>query len=854
MLLERDHELQRLTDLLTEVGTSGGKIVLIRGEAGIGKSALVSQFAESCGDGATFLVGSCDDLSTPEPLGPIRDIARTETDLARPLGTGDRSGVTEALLELLSRRLRTTVLTFEDIHWADEATLDVIKYVGRRIAQTSGMLVLTYRDGEVDLDHPLRHVIGELQPGDLERIHLQPLSKSAVASMVGGDDLDVDQVYELTTGNPLFVSELLNSAPEQIPSSVQDSVLARASKLSPRARALLELVAVVPGKTEQPLLTEMLHPSSEELAECIRQGLLQVETTNLSFRHELARQAVELALDPATRQQLNQQVLSAIGPEGNPSRLVHHAMQAGDIPALVRYAPVAARSALNLGSLREALAHFRSLEPYLDRLPEPERARIIDDWAHSEFYLDNPDSLGILEQAISLYRSTDDDEALARALTFAVRVYEVSGLPESAERCADEALAILETKPPGPDLAFALSQRGWLAMMRSEGEAAVEYADRALEMASAVGDELTMVYSLNTKGVIRYLEGHPDGPVMLEEARSRAEKGGYRFEEIRALLNSASSAIVRMDLPLAADMAQRAAAAGSRYEIEVLEFYAQAQYANVLLLRGEWAMAEDLGRELLASHPHSRLLAGFVLARLQIRQGRPKARDTLEALWSEAEAAGELQNLVPLAGVVAEFIWLTGEDQFESRARLREVMEEATDRNDPWSRGDLAWWLLQIGELSSAPEGMPLPYVLTLDGKVRAAADEWDRLGLPYEKAVALTQSDREGKLEALEILETLGANPVAAKVRQLMRAEGITVPRGRARATRSHSAGLTARQVEVLHLLDVGLSNPEIADRLFVSPRTVENHVAAIMAKLDSSSREEAVTRARDQGLVPTG
>jgi DNA-binding CsgD family transcriptional regulator len=204
--------------------------------------------------------------------------------------------------------------------------------------------------------------------------------------------------------------------------------------------------------------------------------------------------------------------------------------------------------------------------------------------------------------------------------------------------------------------------------------------------------------------------------------------------------------------------------------------------------------------------------------------------------------------------LLAEYMWLTDDHPVGSPERLRQVMHSAKIRLkiSVWSVGALAWWLWELGELDSVPDGIAPGFALTMNGDARAGAAEWDRLGYPYEKAMALTHADAEGRREALEILETLGATAVAAKVRQAMHADGITVPRGRAEATRRHPAGLTARQAEVLTLLDQGLTNAVIADRLFVSPRTVETHVSAIMAKLDVPTREAAVERARAASLVP--
>ena len=150
MILEREAELDLLHGLVDGLDSTGGRVVLVRGEAGIGKSTLVDRFTEDVADRAHVLQGACDDLITPQPLGPIWDIAREEPSIAELLGTDDHRGVMDGLLDLMGRQLRPTVMVIEDTHWADEATLDVIRFVGRRVARTNGLLVLTYRVGEVD--------------------------------------------------------------------------------------------------------------------------------------------------------------------------------------------------------------------------------------------------------------------------------------------------------------------------------------------------------------------------------------------------------------------------------------------------------------------------------------------------------------------------------------------------------------------------------------------------------------------------------------------------------------------------------------------------------------------------------
>ena len=183
--------------------------------------------------------------------------------------------------------------------------------------------------------------------------------------------------------------------------------------------------------------------------------------------------------------------------------------------------------------------------------------------------------------------------------------------------------------------------------------------------------------------------------------------------------------------------------------------------------------------------------------------------------------------------------------------RLRPMGFKGLHLENPWAGGDLAFWLWKLGELSATPEGVAEPYRLVIEGKRVEAAAIWEAKGVPYERALALMHGDETTQLEALEIFETLGATAVAAKHRQSLSDQGVSVPRGKRRETRRHDAGLTARQAEVLQLLDQGLSNAEIADQLFLSPRTVEHHVAAVMSKLNASTRNEAVALAAEQGLL---
>ena len=851
MLLERDRELELMADLLVDAKASGGKVVLLRGEAGIGKSALVREFVGGHADDAHIYFGSCDDLLTPQPLGPFWDIAREQPSLAEPLENGDRPGVLAAVLDLLSSSLRPSIVVIEDTHWADEATLDAIRYLGRRIATTKGLLLLTYRDGEVDYDHPLRGVIGDLPPPSVVRIQLGGLSLSAVSSIISDSDLDPEDVMASTNGNPFLATEMASSDGDVVPSSVQDSVMARVRKLSPETREMLKTLSVIPARIPRLEVLRLTGGAENRLAECERRGLLDVGGDFVSFRHELIRRAVEGSLTGSEREAINRTVLEVLPRETDPARLVHHAREANDISRLVELAPGAARAAAVVGSHREAVDHFRQLTPHLDRLDPDTRGPILDEWAHEEFLVDNiNEAIRLNGLALLHYQGFGDQRAESGALAQAARFYEVAGQRAKAEQLARQAVEVLGPDPDGSDLARALEWQGYLAMMGGDFAATLELVDRALEAAGPDVDERVLIRSLNHRGSVTNIANYPSGRKSLDEARERSEAAGQWFEEARALVNFAWAAAEFRDLPIASDYAQRAIASAARHEIPAIESYATAIYARVLELKGEWIEAEDLARDQLDTAAINVMVALPVVGIIEARTARATARATLTQAWEMSDVANEFQRLGPTAMAVAEHAWISGSAGIPM-ADVRKVMDAGLNRGFEWSPGSIALWLWKLGELSQAPEGIAEPYRLIIEGKPMDAAEAWARIGCPYERAIALAHGDQTAQLEALRDFDALGATAVAAKLRKALRDQGLSVPRGKDQKTRSHAAGLTARQAEVLQLLDEGLSNTEIADRLFVSPRTVEHHVSAVLAKLDCSTREEAVSRAHTEGLL---
>lgn len=854
MILEREAELTELARLLNETASSGGRVVLIRGEAGIGKSTLINRFQSDSGDRAHMLLGACDDLRTPQPLGPIWDVARSDSSLVQPLTDGDRRGVMDTLIELLSRSLRPTVLVLEDTQWADEATLDLVKFLGRRIGRANGLLILTYRDVEVDVDHPLRQVIGELPPQSVVRMSLKRLSAEAVASMMKSQSFDVDAVVALTGGNPLFVTEVMASGTNAVPLSVRDAVLARASKVSSAARRLLDLVSVVPGEMETSLVDDIAQPTAEHLTDCVRHGLLRVHEAALSFPHELQRRAVESSLSSSDRRRLNQQVLDALGESADPARLIHHATEAGDIDAIVTLAPRAARAAMAIKSTKESAAHFRTLAPYLDRIEMEDRAIILADWATQEHYLDNPESVDLFDRAIDLHRSVRDEHRLARTLTLASQANRRNARPVEALAYSNEAVALLEPHGPSPDLARSLSFRAFLEFCNEDKtESLIPVVDRAVSAAQAVGDDESLIRALSVKGQVSFSRGDMSGMTLMEECLELAERSGDRWGEVSTLANMAGMFGDVRDVARAADFAQRARHAAARYDIRALELASQAMLAEFLLWKGDWDAAENAATEALGSTAHVEALATRVLGTIQARRGRNEARTAILRMWSLVQA-GEGPTVVDPAGAaLAEYLWLSGEHNPGLAGRLAEVLAAEIAKGNPWPSGPFAFWMWKLGLLETAPDGTADFYGWIIKGEYRRSAQFWREKGVPYEEGLALMHGSEAEQIEAIRIFENLGATAAANKVRRALLDEGARVPRGKSLATRDHPAGLTARQAEVLELLAQDLTNTEIADELFVSHRTVENHVSAILMKLDVATREAAVKAARHRGFLPS-
>jgi len=861
----REAELAGLDAALDGVlaGTAaGGLVALVAGEAGIGKSALVKRFTERHAADARFLLGACDPLLTPRALGPLHDIARQAGGrLAELLASGGpREQLFAALLDELDQPARPQVVVIEDAQWADEATLDLLVFLGRRMERTRALLIVSYRDDELAVDHPLRAVVGRLAPETVRHLRLLPLSEAAVAELARRAGRPVAGLRSLTGGNPLLVAEVLAAGEPGVPATVRDLVLARLTGLAADAKKVVWLVAVVPTRTELWLLEEALGPEPTAVERCAEAGLLIIEEEAVGFRHELLRQAVEGSVSALGRRDLHRRVLQVLsdaqGRGVDIARLVHHARQADDADAVLRYAPEAARQAAAVAAHREAVGHYRAALRHADRLSPPVRAELLESYS-VEAYLSglSPEAVSARRAAMELREAAGDRERVGEGLRWLSRLHWWDGNRREAEAAAARAIAVLETLPPGRQLAMAYSNQGQLDILAYRTEAAIGWAQRAIELARRLDDQETLTHALTSIGSARLYRGDPGGRADLERGFEVAAAAGLEDHAARALINLATTTAEVLDYRHARQDLDRALAFVQAHELAGYAQHLLGYRARVRLDQGDWAGAEQDARASLDEPVEGgpRVVDALVpLGLLQARRGDPDAAATLQEA-AERAFATELQWIAPVAAARAEHAWLAGDDHRVAE-EAASVLELAVQAAHPWFAGELALWLRLAGAPVPEPAVMAEQYRLLLAGDWRAAADAWQALGCPYHQALALACGDQdEALLEALALLDGLGARQTAQRLRrQLLRRGNLRVPRGPTRETTANRAGLTDRQAEVLGLLADGLSNAEIAARLSLSAKTVEHHVSALLAKLGVGSRRQAAAAARHFEVPP--
>ena len=851
-LLERETELdfiQAQLDTLRSGAFQGGSCVLVQGEAGAGKTSLLKAARQRAPADVEWLWGACEPLLAAAPLGPLIELLdRLPPSLSQAVRSGRATPeVLSAMLSMLRDRTRPAVLMIDDVHWADSATLDLLRYLGRRIESTRALLVLCWRDDALAADHPVRLLMGSLPAQRTQRLALKPLSALAVAELAGRAGRVAEGLHAATQGNPFFVTEWLAGDGQRLPEAVRDAVLGRAAALSAAAREALDLASVAPAGLEPEVMDAIIDGAGAALAECAAAGLLQAEGGLLRFRHELARQSVLSACDPLRVAALHGAVFDALSMRNaQTARLVHHAELAGLTGVVLRLAPVAAHEATRAGAHRQAAAHCALALSHSGTLGASEQADLF--LAHARACMSMhrlDDALRSRRKALALHRQMDQPLAEGMDLREMARIQWFRGAIAKGKALAAAALAVLSQQQVPRELALAQATMAHLHLFDEVPAEVLEWGRQALQWFETHDDEEGACYALSIVAAAELIrDDQPASWRLLERSLQIALRRDLPDPVARIQAVVASMSLVHRRF----DRMHAACDAGIAYcdarDLDLDGARLRIRRAAGWIEQGDWPAARAELQRVRATPELSPLedeQSRHLQALLDLRCGN----DAAAAYWTQV-IDGRFALRVdpwyaPQAPAAAEAAWLRGDRDATARI-ARDALPAALRTGERWRVGQLACWLRRCGEpVNVAVDCVAEPCQLELGGDVRAAAEAWGRLGCRYEQAMALLGGDAAALRDALVLFDALGALPAARLARHRLRALGARdVPRGRYSAARSDPLGLTSRERTVLELVRGGMSNREIAQRLHRSERTVEHHVSALLAKSGVASRAE--------------
>jgi len=884
-LIERDGLLATLQSGFERAVAGEGHCVLISGEAGIGKSSLVRAFGERLPVGSQLFLGLCDALFTPRPLAPVYDVAGQMGGAfwRKAMDNPDRPVLFTSFFQDLADRREPTVIVFEDIHWADEATLDLIKFLARRITRVRCLFLLTYRDNEVNASHPLWSVLGQLPADAVTRLQPEALSRKAVERLAAGKGYNGEDVYAITGGNPFYVREILAAYSPGVPDNIKDSILAVVHRQPAETRRIWDLLSTMPSGFEVFYLERIEPGYAVAIEESLAARILLLREDRIFFKHELYRRAIEGQLSPLARMAINRRVLDMLLRDfiekGEYARIIHHAQHAGDEALVVQYVPGAARQAAAVGSHFEASRLWHTAITLYHGTDGRVLLGFYEAYAY-ECYLTNriKEAIGYQEKALALREDglgldgvgagsisggsgargnpVGGLEALGDCIRFLSRLWWFDGNRRQAEKFATLAIGVLEEAAASSSKAMAYSNLSQLKMLSNQAAECIYWGEKAISMATALGDEEVLCHALNNVGDVRMAvaASNKEGQGMLEESLRLALKHSYHEHAARAYTNLGSMAYQINDLGLAA----KALDEGIRYceerDLDSWRAYMSAYKARLLLRTGKWDEAYGMAQSILENVKQAaivRISVLVVLASIRMRRGEEEVLPLLEEARQIAFTAMELQRIVPAMVALLEYEWIKGE-RYALDEDIDRTLEMIGQMGLVEDRSEFVFWLRMSGRPAPVLTEVYVGWDVSGGDAMRRAAAFWAAVGCSYNRGLVLLSGGENEQREALGLMQDAGAKAVVMRIKMAMRAAGIRgLPRGAREATRSNAAQLTQREIDVLRLLKEGLQNKEIAARLFISAKTVDHHISALLFKLDVSSRAKAVNEAVRLGVL---
>jgi len=897
MLLERESAIQEFIKT-ADSSEHSGKVLLVSGEAGIGKTALLEHMRNIMDSRTNIIWSGSDPLLTPQPYAPFHDIAHS---LSKPLlelleSSATPSKISHKIASTLYASLENlsepTVLVIEDVHWADHASLDLLKFLVRRISFVKCMLCLTYRDDEITFEHPLSSVLSLAPSAHTNRIQLKALSIEALENLVKNTWYNAQDLYKITSGNPFFVSELLASNSKNdtnIPSSICAAIGARLANLAEDERHLLLTLSLIPYSIPVRLIDQLFKHSTKTQGEtlamaCVARKLLQCDMLGeFRFRHELVRLAALSCLSVHQQKRMHTQILTSLETlniNANLAWLTHHAQGALDATSVLKYAPLAAANAANLGAHKEAASYFEKALKFVEYADTELAASLHENWAY-EVSLTSHMQAPVIEArraAITLWRALGRHDKIGENLRSLSRLYWYQGQSERAEHYANEAIKLFEQMPASSELAMAYSMRSQLDMLNDRTQQAVLWGEKALALEQQFNNALVKVHALTNIGTALLMNGDGAGEEMLKKSLAIAQDHGMHEEAARVYTNYSDYCVRFKRLDLAESLSSKGIQFDTSHDLDSWTYYLVGIQAQLRLEQGRLVDAETIAsgvQEIENQTLLMKLPALIVLARARARMGMQNADELLQQALDSALIIDECQYIIPARFAIIEHAWLR-RNFHQARPHIQELLRSIANELNPWQLGELAAWISRIPNMPTVAlsyQELPVPYQLELAGESQAAYEAWQALGMPFNAAIALlstssmmTKSNRENCLtstltkqrqsafiQAFPIFESMQAKAVIIWMKQQAKEEGFEdllpkIRRGPYAKSRQHPVGLTSKEQAVIKLLVTGASNQDIARALSRSQRTIENHVSSILSKLNVESRIEAMLRVQNE------
>lgn len=845
-LLERETELAVLHDRLARAQRGAGGVVLLCGEAGIGKSSVLDSVLKDCAPGFATGLGYCDPISAPAPLGPVLEALAALW--AEPL-SDDQTFSFGRSVERLAQAKRPVVVALEDLHWCDARTLDWITYVGRRIAQLRVLLVLTCRDTNEAMPGRLRQALAGMPSHSRDVLQLQPLSLPGVKKLSDLHDATAAKLLEYTGGNPFFVQETqkFGLGGALVPGAVLDSVAARIARLAPDQARLLDLIACCPSGIAPSVARGIL--GLEALPDT---GFLRQAGGRLIFRHQILREAAYFVSNSAQRLRFHQEILAALaaGPPDVASlpESLHHALGARDVEAVLRMAKPAVQQASRLGAHRDAMQLLeRALELAEGEAPAAQVAELKSLWALEAMlagYISD-DVIRRREEVDAYLKAKGPPFARAENLRWLARAHWFRSELEPAQYQTARAVALYRATAEPRAIAVAASLRAYQETLQGRMKNALRWGRLAAARAQACADTQLEATARITIGTAQMWLGDAAGAEALRAGQRLAEEVSDHLQAGRAYVNLAECYLELGALKEARQVIEDGIVFEARHDLDGWIPYLMGRKAQLLFLENRFDAAIAEADRALSGRPGSRLVQMPVRvfrARAKIRAKTDDAGEDLARAMAEVDRYGEPRYVVPLALAALEAAVL---GRTPPRKALSALTRFSPDQFSPHQRGEFAFWC-QLGGLPRQQRftaKMSDGFARLLAGSAAGRAE-----AEPLRYFAALLRSEIPENRSFLSNIHARAA---------LEFASGSTArrpaARGQYRAARAHPYGLTAREQIVLSHVLRGDPNDAIAARLKRSTRTIENQVSSILGKLNCKSRIDLLLRVQSEpGLMP--